>query len=106
GDLKVTSFDHALGYGVPLFEKPTDGGEDTIRVSQNLDFPADASKWVGSVVSVERSVGTIAEDGTPEAYVAFPVGAHADPTSADTEAANTDYIEGGYRKLLFRRAEI
>ena len=51
-------------------------------------------------------VGTFDDDGTPEAFVNFPVGAAADPGSADTEAANSDYIEGRYRKLLFDRTEI
>ena len=44
--------------------------------------------------------------GTPVAFVNFPVGAGADPDSLETRSANEDYIEGRYRKLLFRRDEI
>ena len=105
-DRKVTLFDDAFGYGVQLFSRPTDGGEDTINVSQNISFSEEADRWVTTYVSVERTVGTFAKDGTPEAYVNFPVAAHADPYSSETMTANEDYIEGRYRKLLFRRAEI
>jgi len=105
-DLKVTSFDDAFGYGMPVFSRPTDGGEDTLSVSQNITFAEDADAWVTTYVPVERMVGSFAADGTPEAFVNFPVGAAADPGSPDTETANSDYIEGRYRKLLFDRAEI
>ena len=105
-DRKKTVFDDAFGLGMPVFSRPTDGGEDTVNVSQNIAFSETAETWTSSYVAVERSVGTFAPDGTPEVYVNFPVGAHADPASEDTLAANSDYIEGRYRKLLFRRAEI
>jgi hypothetical protein len=61
---------------------------------------------VSSYASVERSVATFGADGTPEVWVNYPVGPNADPASADTAAANEDYIEGRYRRFLFRRAEI
>jgi hypothetical protein len=105
-DLKRVSFDDAYGTGMPLFRKPTDGGEDTLCVSTNMTFDEDADTWVSTYVSVERSVGRFREDGTPEVYVNFPVGNHADPDSVDTLTANEHYIEGRYRKLLFLREEI
>jgi len=105
-DLKRTSFDDAYGTGMPLFRKPTEGGEDTLCVSTNMSFQEDEDTWVSTYVSVERSVGRFLEDGIPEVYVNFPVGNHADPDSADTLAANDDYIEGRYRKFLFGRNEI
>ncbi len=105
-DRKATCFDDAFGYGMAVFTKPTDGGEDTLNVSQNILFSETADEWVTTYVSVERSVGTFAEDGTPMAFVNFPVGARADPHSPETRSANEEYIEGRYRKLLFRRDEI
>ena len=105
-DRKETLFDDAFGFGMPVFSRPTDGGEDTLNVSQNIVFSETAETWTSSYVAVERSVGTFAPDGTPEVHVNFPVGAHADPASPDTISANSDYIEGRYRKLFFRRAEI
>ena len=106
GDMKVTSFDDAYGTGMEVFSRPTDGGEDTICVATNTFFSEFTNEWATSYVSVERSVGTFAPDGTPEVHVNFPVGNHADPDSPDTAAANSDYVEGRYRKLLFRRGEI
>jgi len=105
-DIKVTRFDHAYGYGLPLFDRPSDGGEDTINVSQNMKFTPEAELWYTTYGPVERSVGTFAADGTPEAWVTFPLGAAADPDSAETAAAVNDFIEGNHRKLLFRRAEV
>ena len=105
-DLKRVSFDDAYGTGMPLFQKPTDGGEDTLCVSTNMTFEEAADTWVSTYVSVERSVGGFHADGTPQVYVNFPVGNHADPDSADTLVANADYIEGRYRKFLFSRDEI
>jgi len=105
-DMKVTSFDEAFGIGMPVFQRPTDGGEDTLCVSTNISFEENADKWVSNYVSVERTIGTFASDGAPEVYVNYPVGNIADPASVDTLTANDDYIEGKYRKFLFNRAEI
>lgn len=106
GDMKVISFDDAYGTGMPLFKVPADGGEDSLCVATNISFDESAAEWVTTYVSVERSVGTFTEDGTPEVWVNFPVGNHADPYSDDTIAANDDYIEGRYRKFLFLRHEV
>lgn len=105
-DMKVTSFDEAFGMGMPVFQKPTDGGEDTLCVSTNIAFDANADRWASNYVPVERTVGTFAADGTPEVYVNYPVGNAADPASFDTQRANEDYIEGRYHKFLFDRSEV
>jgi len=105
-DLKVTDLDHAYGYGVPVFEVETDGGEDTINVAQDLTFGEDADRWRSSYVSVERTVAHIGEDGSPEAWIAFPLGGPSDPESAATRAAIDDYVEGRYRPLRFDRADV
>ncbi len=105
-DMKVTNFDHALGFGVPLFSTPTDGGEDTINVSQNISFAVDATEFASSYVSVERSVGTFSADGTPEAWVNFPLSSNADPTGADTTAALEAYVDVSYAKIPFARADV
>lgn len=106
-DRKRTSFDHAYGYGVPLVSlfAPTDGGEDTVNVSQNISYSA-TDPWVTRWVPVERTTATFSDDGTPEAWVNFPLGAAADPDSEATAAANADWVEGRYRRLLFSRDEI
>lgn len=105
-DLKVTSLDHAYGYGLELFDVETDGGEDTINVAQDITFGPDAERWVTRYVSVERTVARIADDGTPEAWINYPLGPHADPDSETTAAALGDYVEGRYRRLRFDRTEV
>jgi penicillin amidase len=105
-DLKVTSLDHAYGFGLELFSVETDGGEDTINVAQDITFAPDAERWVTSYVSVERTVSRFRDDGTPEAWVNFPLAGAADPNSEATAAALEDYVEGRYRRVLFERAEI
>ena len=104
--LKMTSFDGAFGYGMPLFHTPTDGGEDTVEVSQQISFDETATEWTTDLVSVERSVADFAGDGTPELWVSYPVGNVADPAGAQTRSANDDYVNGRYRKLLFARADV
>ena len=105
-DRKVTDFDDALGFGMPVFEKPTDGGEDTICVSENITFAPGADTWATTWVSAERTVFTFDEDGTPQAWVNYPTGPEADPDSSRTRRASHNYIEGTYEKMLFEREEI
>jgi len=106
GDLMRLSFDDAYGLGIPLFNLPKAGGEDTLNVNTNISFDPDADEWVTHYISVERSVGRFDEDGQPEVFVNFPVGNNADPDSADTQAAINDYMQGNYNKFLFDRTEI
>jgi len=106
GDMKVTKFDGAFGFDVPLFSVPTDGGEDSIQVAQQISFDETAPRWTTSYVSVERSVCGFGDDAIVDCYVSYPVGNTADPTSAATTSANDDYVNGRYRKLYFRRSEI
>ncbi len=105
-DVKVTRFDHAFGYGVHLFDVPTDGGEDTVNVSQNLAFDETKAIWPSYYVSVKRMIGTFGDDGVPEVWVTFPVANEADPGSALTKDLNADYVAGKHRRLWFRKAEV
>ncbi len=106
GEVKATRFDHALGYGIPLDDHPTDGGEDTINVSQNITNERDGGPWISTHVSAERMVVEFDSEGVPRAWVNFPYASSADPDSAVSQTAMTDYLEGGYRLLPFRRAEL
>jgi penicillin amidase len=104
--LKVTDFDHALGYGMALEARPTDGGEDTINVAQDILTPDDGSQWASSHVSVERLVAGFDESGVPEAWVSFPYASAADPDSTESQVAMETYVEGEARRLLFDTAEV
>jgi penicillin amidase len=103
-DLKVTRFDHALGFGIDLFDLPSDGGEDTLNVSQNISFGEDAETWATTWVSVERSIARFDDEGRPELWVSYPLAARAEP-QADS-ALMEDYLEGRYRRMLTDRADI
>ncbi|MFM7203439.1 MAG: penicillin acylase family protein [Myxococcota bacterium] len=106
GTLKHTNFDDAFGLGMPLFTRPSPGGEDSICVSQNIAYDETASRWDSTYVSVERMISTFTAEGVPEAWVNYPVGPAADPASTDTLQANADYLAGRYSRLRFKRAEI
>ena len=106
GDVKVTDFDHAYGFGIELFDVATDGGEDTLNVGQDILFHPDAETWATTHVSVERTVMEFAEDGTPSAQVNFPLAGPAAPRSEATEVAMDDYVNGAYRPLHFRTEDV
>jgi penicillin amidase len=106
GTMKVTKFDGAFGFDVPVFAVPSDGGEDTVQVAQQISFADDAPRWTTSYVSVERSVFAFGDDGVVDLYASYPVGNAADPDSPETRVANDDYVNGRYRKLYFRRADV
>lgn len=106
GEVKVTDFDHSLGFGLPIFQAAADGGEDTINVAQNIVWDDLAGQFVSTHVSVERTVARFAADGTPELWVTYPIAGPADPQGAQTAAALEDHVEGRYRKFLFERDEV
>jgi len=106
GTMKVTKFDGAFGFDMPVFAVPTDGGEDTVQVSQQISFDEAAPRWTTSYVSVERSLFSFGDDGVVDLWASYPVGNVADPASAETTAANDDYVNGRYRKLWFRRSDV
>jgi penicillin amidase len=106
GDVKATRFDSALGYGIPLFDLASNGGEDTLDVAQNLVLDPTTGEWTSSHVSVERSVFAIADDGVPQMWSQYAFAATADPDSLDTERAMHGYIEGEHRPFWFRRADV
>ncbi|MEE2830160.1 MAG: penicillin acylase family protein, partial [Myxococcota bacterium] len=106
GEVKVTDFDHGLGFGMPLFRAASDGGEDTVNVAQNIRWDGEAAEFVSSHVAVERTVARFSEDGTPELWVTYPIAGPADPVSAATATALEDHVEGRSRKFLFQRDEV
>lgn len=108
-DMKLTSFDDALGTGMPIGEWATDGGEATVNVSPGRFYDEDgnvATQWRSRYGPLERMVAELAEDGTPELWVSFPLGNVADPASDHFQDAHDDWIEGRYRRLWFRRDEV
>jgi penicillin amidase len=105
-DRKVVRLDHALGWGMPLFDRASDGGEDTVNVSQNIAYDPESEVWPTTFVSVERTTFRFAEDGTPEAWVTFPLAASADADADEHDRALTAWIDVRPRRLLFDRQEI
>jgi len=105
-DLKVTSFDNSLGFGMPVFQVATDGAEDTINVSENILFDADADLWPSNFVAAERTVGTFLADGTPQAWVNYPIASDGDPNGADGLQVIEDYVEGNHSMILFERSAV
>lgn len=105
-DRKVVTFDNALGYGMELFAHPVPGGEDTVMVSENISFVETADQWSSSWVSAQRTVIDFAQDGTPRAYAVFPLASDDRPESEAAEQLMTDYIEGNYAKIPFKRGEV
>lgn len=108
GEVHVTSFDNAYGLGVPLMNVPSDGGENTINVAHSVfrrDFVV-PDQWVSDYGPVERLVGRIDDSGTPEVWVNFPLGNVADRASPHFDDMLSDWADGRYRKLAFRRAEV
>jgi penicillin amidase len=106
GALKATSFDGAFGYALPVFALPSDGGEDTVQVAQQISFAEDATTWETSYVSVERSIATFGDDGVPDLWMSAPMGNESDPGAPGAVRAADDYVNGRYTKLHFRRAEV
>jgi penicillin amidase len=106
GELKTTRFDHALGYGIALGDLPTDGGEDTINVGQDIATDPDSDTWFSTHVSAERMVVGFGADGVPEARVNFPFASLADPDSEESRSAMMDYVNEGYQTLPFRAADV
>jgi hypothetical protein len=91
---------------MPLFDRASDGGEDTVNVSQNIAYDPESEVWPTTFVSVERTTFRFAEDGTPEAWVTFPLAASADADADEHDRALTAWIDVRPRRLLFDRQEI
>jgi len=108
GDMKVSTFLGSYGPGLDMGTVPTDGGETTVNVSPSTFMAGGevAQQWTSHWGPLERTVTTFAEDGTPEAWIAFPLGNVADPESPHFRDGQEDWLLGRHRRLLFRRAEI
>lgn len=107
GDFHGTYF----GSDVPAFDAgwvATDGGDGTVDVSDanffaDGDNPMRISSRAGPIY---RTVYSFDADGTPRAVTCFPRGVSGEPTSPHWDDTLDDWVEGRYRPLLFRRAEI
>ncbi len=108
GDMRVTSFDGGYGMGVPLKTVPTDGGESTVNVAAGTFFANGeiADQWVSKWGPIERITTEFTEDGTPRAFVNFPMGNIADETSGHFDDQLSDWVEGRYKQMPFQRAEV
>ena len=87
---------------------PSDGGDGTVNVS-GASFlrdgaPREAHESGGG--PIYRMVATFGDDGVPEATVSFPPGNVEDPESPWFDNNLEDWLEGRYRPLPFRRAEV
>jgi len=107
-DMKVSTMDHAFGRGVDLMSVATDGGEDTVNVSQGKfrEKGKIADQWVSHWGPIERQVMTFGDNGLPESYANFPLGNVADRESPHFDDAMTGWVEGDYRKMLYERTEV
>lgn len=86
----------------------TQGSHGTVDVSASafLSGGAPRTRLESTGGAIYRMVVSFAADGTPEAIVNFPRGVAGDPTSPHFADTVDDWVEGVYRPLLFRRADV
>jgi penicillin amidase len=86
----------------------TQGSHGTVDVSASafLSGGAPRTRLESTSGPIYRMVVSFAADGTPEAIVNFPRGVAGDPTSPHFADTVDDWVDGVYRPLLFRRAEV
>ena len=88
---------------------PSDGGDGTVDVS-GANFLVDGGGVRDQLRSgggpIYRMVATFGADGAPEARVTFPRGNVEEPDSPWFTNNVDDWIEGRYRSLPFRTADI
>ena len=108
GDMHVSSFQNSLGEGIDFGETPSDGGESTVNVSSSTFAPGGmiADKWRSHGGPVFRMCFTFGDDGQPEMHFNFPLGNVADPASPHFNDLLPDWLEGNFRKMPFRRADV
>lgn len=110
GDVHGTAFvgPYASAHDLPFVA--SDGGEDTINVSASKflddDTGGPGDQWAGHDGPIFRMIAGFAEDGTPEARVAFAGGLSGEPASAHFNDLLDDWVDGNYRPLPFRRADV
>jgi penicillin amidase len=109
GDMHGTRFDNDVGGALDVGWVPTVGGEDTINVSTSrfLDAGGRPAERFDSITGAAfRVVTRFGDDGTPEAFIAFPPGNSEDPTSPHFDDTLEDWVEGRYQPAPFRRADV
>ncbi len=108
GDLHVTKWTDSLGAGLSYGENPTDGGESTVDVSphQFLDNDKPAQRWPSTYGPIEHMVVSFDADGTPRMQFNFPLGNICDPSSPHFNDLLSDWVEGKYRTMPFRRVDV
>lgn len=107
-DVRFSSMEGAYGRGLPLGKFPTDGGESTVNVAQSkfLEDGQIKDEWISQWGPIERSVFDFDDDGTPRARFNFALGNSAEPSSPFHESALEDWIEGNYKEMPYRRADV
>jgi len=107
-DLRLSSMEHAYGRGIPLGKVPSDGGEATVNVAQSsfLEDGKPAKEWISHWGPIERQVFEFDADGTPRARYNTALGNSSDPKSPFHEHALQDWVDGNYRDMPYRRAEV
>jgi penicillin amidase len=108
-DAKVSSFRNDFGGRLDQGLVETDGGDGTLNVSEGSAYAEGAGlrdRIVSGSGAVYRMVATFAEDGVPEARLCFPPGNSGDPDSPFFANTLTDWVEGRYAPLRFRRADV
>ncbi|MBL4684929.1 MAG: penicillin acylase family protein [Nannocystaceae bacterium] len=109
-DVKFTFFNGTTGRGISRGKFPTAGSDDTINVAAGHSFFSAAGgvdeELLSRHGSIFRHVTTFAEDGTPEMFFNMPLGNVAEPDSPHYMDFNDDWLNGGYRKFWFTRAEV
>jgi penicillin amidase len=91
-------------------ERETDGSVGTVNVSQ-APFLAPGARaarmrHASGSGAVYRMVATFAADATPEAQINFVRGNSGDPTSRRWGDQVDSWVDGVYRPLAFRRADV
>ncbi|MCA9684867.1 MAG: penicillin acylase family protein, partial [Myxococcales bacterium] len=109
-DMHGTHFENPFGMDLDGGWVATNGGEDTLNVSSSNFYantvgePAD--RFDSHDGPIFRVVTRFADDGVPEAVVNFPRGNSGDPSSPHWDDTLSDWIEGVYEPLPYRREEV
>ena len=107
-DVRLASMDHAYGRPISLPAVPTDGGESTVNVAQSKFSTEGAvnDTWSQHWGAIERQVMSFDDSGQPQSFANFALGNVADPSSPHFDNAMSDWLNGNYNKLLYKRSEI
>jgi penicillin amidase len=108
GDWHATRFSGLWGDALDGGSVPTDGADGTVNVSAARFFDGDVpvQKLESGSGAVFRIVATFDDDGVPRATVAFPRGNSGDPASPYFSDRLEEWVEGEYRPLRFKTAEV